>query len=71
MPLDFPDMASLKRRAKIRGFRQPTENETEDEYRSAFSHFMLGIDRVESAEISSGKGWDKMDPAELLLQQFL
>lgn len=37
MPMDFPDFDSLKLRAKHRGFRQPTPEETEADFRSAFS----------------------------------
>ena len=69
MPMSFPDFNSLKARAQQRGFRQPNENETEAEFRTALADFMIDIDRVESAEIRSGKGWDQMqqeDPAALL-----
>ena len=68
MPMSFPDFDSLKARAQQRGFRQPNENETESEFRTALADFMLNVDRVESAEIRSGKGWDEMqdDPAALL-----
>lgn len=66
MPMSFPDFQSLKNRAVSRKFRQPLENETEDQYRTAFADYMVPIDLVESAEIRSGKGWDQMDPLELI-----
>ena len=58
MPIDFPDFESLKRRAVVRGFRQPCEGETEEQYRLAFSIFMASIDVIESMEIASGLGMD-------------
>lgn len=68
MPMSFPDMDSLKNRAKQRGFREPHENETEESFRNALADFMLNVDRVESAEIRTGKGWDEQqhDPAAML-----
>lgn len=66
MPMSFPNLDSLMRRAEQRGFRQPVADESEDSYRSAFADFMVNVDRVESAEIRSGKGWDQMAPQELL-----
>lgn len=68
MPMSFPDFDSLKARAQQRGFRQPNENETEAEFRTALADFMVNVDRVESAEIRTGKGWDEQqsDPAALL-----
>jgi hypothetical protein len=68
MPMSFPDFDSLKARAQQRGFRQPNENETESEFRTALADFMITVDRVESAEIRTGKGWDEQqnDPAALL-----
>lgn len=58
MPMSFPDLESLKRRAQQRGFRMPSENESETDYRNAFADFMQNVDRVESAEIRLGVGWD-------------
>lgn len=66
MPMSFPDMKSLMGRAELRGFRQPHEGESEATYREAFADFMLNVDRVESVEIRSGKGWDQLDPFTLL-----
>lgn len=59
MPMSFPDMDSLKRRATARNFRQPHEGESEQDFRSSFSTFMRSVDMVESMEISAGSGWDK------------
>ena len=70
MPMSFPDMESLQFRAKQRNFRQPNEGESESEYREAFANFMVDVDRVESAEIRSGLGWDKHEPRALLESMF-
>jgi hypothetical protein len=66
MPMSFPDFESLKDRAELRNFRQPHEGETESEFRTAFADFMQSIDRVESSEIRTGRGWDNQHPFELL-----
>ncbi|ARB86017.1 MULTISPECIES: hypothetical protein [Yersinia] len=68
MPMSFPNLESLKRRAKMRNFRQPLENEPEEVYREKFADFMVNIDRVESSEIRSKLGWDilQLDPATAL-----
>lgn len=66
MPMSFPNLDSLMRRAEQRGFRQPVSDESEEEYREAFADFMVSVDRVESAEIRSGRGWDQMMPEEFL-----
>lgn len=66
MPMSFPDMESLINRAKQRKFREPNEDETEEQYREAFADFMVEVDRVESAEIRNKLGWDKQDPFSLL-----
>ena len=57
--MDFPDMESLKKWAKVREFREPFPDEDELTYRSAFAIFMSDKDPVEAAEIASGKGWDR------------
>ena len=51
MPMSFPDMQSLAYRAKMRNFRQPLENESEEDYREAFATFMDSVDRMEATEI--------------------
>lgn len=66
MPMDFPDMNSLKQRASGRGFRQPEPSETEEHYRKALADYVRQIDPVESIEIATGKGWDKHEPAVIL-----
>lgn len=57
--MDFPDMNSLLRAAQIWKFRQPVENETEEEFRSALADHVQPNDLVESMEIRTKKGWDK------------
>ena len=72
MPMDFPSMESLTRRATQRDFRQPHEGETEAQYREAFADFMKDIDLVESHEIRGGCGWDRMtdqQTTEMLVDQ--
>lgn len=66
MPMNFPDMDSLKNTAAWRGFRQPQEGETEQQYRQAFYNFMVYVDSVEASEIRSGVGWDKQSPMSVL-----
>lgn len=67
MPIDFPNMDSLINRARLRGFRMPETGETEDAYRKAFSVFMRDIDQLESIEIATGTGWDKITPEEMMI----
>jgi len=59
MPMDFPDMDSLRYAAMIHSFRQPNEDEPEKEYRQALANHVMAIDFVESCEIRFGIGWDK------------
>jgi len=59
MPMDFPDLKSLKGAAKVHKFRDINENETEKEYREALANHVLSIDRIESEEIRNGVGWDR------------
>lgn len=66
MPMSFPTFESLRARAKQRQFRQPLEDETEDQFRQAFFNFMRHVDIVESSEIRSGAGWDQQKPEELV-----
>ncbi len=66
MPMSFPTMQSLINRAKVRNFREPLENESEDVYRKEFADFMRSVDLVESMEIRSGLGWDKQNPTDFL-----
>lgn len=66
MPSSFPDIDSLKNNASWRGFRQPIEGETEQQYRDALYNFMLYVDSVEASEIRAGVGWDKQSPMSIL-----
>lgn len=61
MPMDFPDLDSLKRAAQVHHFRQPNQNETEARYRAALADYVQPIDFVESCEIRTGVGWDKFN----------
>jgi hypothetical protein len=61
MPMSFPDIESLKRRAEQRGFRQPNEDELESQFRKEFADFMESVDFVESMEIRTSKGWDEFN----------
>lgn len=54
MSMTFPDLESLTTRAKMRNFRQPFENESEDNYRTAFADYVQDVDMVEAAEIRLG-----------------
>ena len=59
MPMDFPDMDSLKMAAEVHGFRQPRNDEPESAYREALANHVASRDFVESEEIRNGVGWDK------------
>jgi hypothetical protein len=59
MPMNFPDMKSLKEAAKVHHFRVPKEGETEQEYRTALADHVAPRDFVESCEIRNKVGWDK------------
>lgn len=61
MPMDFPDLKSLKFAAKAHKFRDINENETEIEYRNALADFISSKDFIESEEIRNSVGWDKWD----------
>ena len=68
MPRDFPDMQSLTRSAENRGYRPPSEGESEQAYRAALADFVAGVDLIEAAEIRNKVGWDKQDPHTLLAE---
>lgn len=52
MPMDFPDLISLKHAAKVHGFRDFNPNEdTEKSYRMALASYIRKIDIIESFEI--------------------
>lgn len=64
MPMNFPDMKSLKDRADQREFRMPEIGESEEHYREAFAEFMSKVDFVESCEIRNKVGWDKFSDSQ-------
>ena len=64
MPMDFPDMDSLKNHAEILKFRKPNDGETEQQYRTALADFVEPMDFVESMEIRNKVGWDKFSPEQ-------
>ena len=59
MPMDFPDLESLKRAAKMWKFREIEKGETEDSFRTALANFVADKDLIESQEIRSKVGWDR------------
>jgi len=59
MPMDFPDLESLKRAAGIWKFREIKDEETEDHYRNALADFVADKDFIESQEIRNKVGWDR------------
>jgi len=71
MPMDFPDLQSLKDRAKGREFRQPNEGETEADYREALASHIAPIDPIESMEIRNSVGWDKWSPQQKFKSLFI
>lgn len=64
MPMDFPDMDSLRRAAALWKFREPHEQETEQQYRTALADFIAPNDFIESEEIRNGCGWDKWNEGQ-------
>lgn len=64
MPMDFPDMNSLRRAAKVHGFREPLPDELEDLYRELLADHVFKTDMIESEEIRNGVGWDKFNPLQ-------
>lgn len=64
MPMDFPDMDSLRRCAKCHDFRQPSNGESEDDYRAALADHVQPRDYIESLEIRNKVGWDKFSPRD-------
>lgn len=59
MPMDFPDMESLKQAAECWRFRPPSEGETEEHYREALADRVQPEDFIESLEIRNKVGWNK------------
>ena len=67
MPMDFPDMDSLKHAAKRWQFRQPNDGELESAYRDELANFVQSKDMVESGEIRNKVGWDQWDDLQKML----
>jgi len=59
MPMDFPDLDSLKAAARVHKFRELNPNESETEYRTVLADHVKSIDFIESEEIRNGVGWNK------------
>lgn len=61
MPMDFPDMDSLEKAARVHHFRQPNPGESESHFRMALANHVQKVDFVESCEIRNKVGWDKFN----------
>lgn len=59
MPMDFPGMKCLKITAEIHVFRQPKQDETEEEFRKALANYVIYRDKIEAFEILFGVGWNQ------------
>ena len=59
MPMDFPDLNSLERAAKIWKFRYKGPGESLDSYRASLADYVSKKDIIEGHEIRTGKGWDE------------
>ena len=59
MPMNFPDLESLQRAAEVWKFRQPKEDETEEQFRATLADYVQPRDYIESFEIRNKVGWDK------------
>jgi len=59
MPMNFPDLSSLKQAADVHGFRDIKDGEPTINYRNALADHVKPIDRIESFEIRFGIGWDQ------------
>lgn len=66
MPMDFPDMNSLKLAAKCHKFREPNNGESEDTYREALADHVQTIDFIESQEIRNKVGWDRFSESQMI-----
>ena len=65
MPQSFPDMDSLKYAAKIHKFREPHDDEIEQDFRTALAdHVAATSGIIEAMEIRTGKGWDEFTDEE-------
>lgn len=59
MPMNFPDMNSLIKTAKIHKFRELHTEESEEDFRKSLALHVYPIDRIESFEILFKVGWDQ------------
>ena len=59
MPMDFPDLESLKFCARVHKFRKINDGESEHDYRESLADHVASIDLIESQEIRNKVGWDK------------
>lgn len=69
MPMDFPNLDSLKKAAEVHKFREIRTDETENEYRNALANWVASIDFIESEEIRNSVGcnkWNKKQKKEIL-----
>jgi len=64
MPMSFPDLKSLEMAAEVWKFRQKTDAESEEEYRTALADHVQPKDLVESMEIRTSVGWDRMSDGQ-------
>ena len=74
MPMDFPDMNSLKFCAKMYKFRQPLPDEEEEDFREALANHVEPRGLIESMEIRNKVGWDKFSEKQnrdMLIRGFL
>jgi len=59
MPMNFPDLDSLKKAAKVHEFRDLQLGESEQEYRNALVNHVRSLDKIESYEIKFKVRWDQ------------
>lgn len=64
MPMDFPDLKSLKFAAEVHKFRSMDKEETEIQYRNALADFVAPKDFIESEEIRNGCGWNQWNEGQ-------
>ncbi len=62
------ERAARMRQMGIEFFRRPEPGESEEAFRNAAADFVGNVrgDRVEAAEIRTGRGWDRQSPEEIL-----
>lgn len=62
------ERAARLRQMGLQFFRRPEPGESDEAYRNAAADFVGNVrgDRVEAAEIRTGRGWDRQTPEETL-----